>query len=163
MSYLLRKEKGFGLVEILIVGVVVAIGFVGIVAFLINSSGLIFQVTRNTEAVALAEEGMEAVRSMRDESWSSNIDALIAGTTYYPEISGNKWTLSSTDPGPINGLYTRTVVLGNVNRDPVTDDISSSGNPDDSTRQVTVKVTWSENQTTKDVTLVTYITNFLNN
>ena len=157
-----RNQKGFGLIEILIVGAVIAIGFVGIAAFLINSSGLTFRVTRNTEAVSLAEEGMEAVRSLRDESWSTNISTLTSGTTYYPVVSGNKWTLTTSNPGVVNDLYTRTVAIENVNRDS-NDDIASSGTPDTNTKEIVVKVTWYENQAIKDVTLTTYITNFLSN
>jgi Tfp pilus assembly protein PilV len=157
-----KNQKGFGLIEILIVGAVIAIGFVSIAAFLVYSSGLTFRVTRNTEAVSLAEEGMEAVRSMRDESWSANIAVLTSGTTYYPEVSGNKWTLTTIKPGLVNGLYNRTVVIGDVNRD-ANDDIAPSGTPDVDTKEVVVKVSWNENQVTKDVTLTTYITNFLSN
>lgn len=158
MNYLTKKQKGFGLIEILIVGVVIAIGFVGLVAFLINSSGITFQITRNTEAASLAEEGVEAVRSMRDESWS----LVSTAGTYYPEIVVDKWTLTTTDPGLVNGLYTRTVAIDDVNRD-VNDDIAPSGTLDPNTKRVTVTVTWSENQKTEDVTIETYITNFLEN
>ena len=158
MNYLSKKQKGFGLIEILIVGAVISIGFVGLVAFLVSSSGTTFKITRNTEAAALAEEGVEAVRSMRDESWS----LVSTAGTYYPEISVDKWTLLTSDPGLVNGLYTRTVTIEDVNRD-VNDDIASSGSPDDNTKRVTVTVTWNENQKTEDVTIETYITNFLDN
>src|SRR3990172_6570068 len=106
----LKKEKGVGLIEIIIVGAILAIAFVGIVSFLINSRGITFQNTRNTEATFLAKEAMEAVRSIRDESWATNLATLTSGTIYYPVISGNEWTLATTDPVPINSLYTRTVV-----------------------------------------------------
>ncbi len=158
----MRKEKGFGLIEILIVMAIIGIAFVAFVAFLINSAGITFRVTRNTEAVALAEEGVEAVRSLRDESWTTNVAALTGGATYYPVISGNQWTLTATDPGPVNNLYTRTVTVSSVNRD-INDDIAVAGTPDPNTKEVIVVVTWGENQQTKDVTLTTYITNFLDN
>ena len=162
MKKLLKLEKGFGLIEILIVVAVVAIAFVGLLSFLINSASVTFRVTRNTEATSLAEEGMEAVRSMRDESWTTSISGLLPGTTYYPVVSGNKWTLSTTNPGLVNGLYIRTVAIANVNRD-ANDDISVSGTLDTNTKQITVVVSWSETQQAKNVTLQTYITNFLDN
>ena len=159
MNYLSKKQKGFGLIEILIVGAVISIGFVGLVAFLVSSSGTTFKITRNTEAAALAEEGVEAVRSMRDESWS----LVSTAGTYYPEISIDKWTLLTMDPGLVNGLYTRTVTIEDVNRDVTTHNISPTGDPDANTKKVTVAVTWKENQKTEDVTIETYITNFLDN
>jgi len=158
----IKKEKGVGLIEIIIVGAILAIAFIGIVSFLINSRGITFQNTRNTQATSLTEEAMEAVRSMRDESWATSIATLTSGTTYYPVISGNKWTLDTTNPGPINGLYTRTVVIEDINRD-ANDDIAGFGTADPNTKKVTAAVTWQENQVTKDVTLTTYITNFLEN
>ena len=130
--------------------------------FLINSSGIIFRVTRNTEAVALAEEGIEGVRSLRDDGWTTNITTLTENATYYPVISANKWTLTNTNPGTVNNLYTRTVVIAGVNRD-VNDDIAVAGTDDPNTKEVTVKVTWKEGQDVQDVTIVTYITNFLAN
>ena len=162
MKKFLKLEKGFGLIEILIVVGIMGIAFVALVAFLINSSGIIFQITRNTEAVALAEEGVEGVRSLRDEGWAANITTLTEGATYYPVISVNKWTLTTTDPGTVNNLYTRTVVIEGVNRD-INDDIAPVGTDDPNTKEVTVKVTWKEGQAVQDVTIVTYITNFLAN
>ena len=163
MNYLPKKQKGFGLIEILIVGSVIGIGFVGLVAFLVNSSGTTFKITRNTEAVSLAKEGMEAVRSLRDESWKLNIKDLLTGTTYYPKIDIDKWTLVLVDPGLVNGLYTRTVVIDSVDRDVINADIVPSGTLDNNTKRITVTVTWKENQKTEDVTIETYITNFLDN
>lgn len=158
----MKNTKGFGLIEILIVVGIMGIAFVGLVAFLINSSGIIFRVTRNTEAVALAEEGIEGVRSLRDDGWTTNITTLTENATYYPVISANKWTLTNTNPGTVNNLYTRTVVIAGVNRD-VNDDIAVAGTDDPNTKEVTVKVTWKEGQDVQDVTIVTYITNFLAN
>lgn len=158
----MKNTKGFGLIEILIVVGIMGIAFVGLVAFLINSSGIIFRVTRNTEAVALAEEGIEGVRSLRDDGWTTNITTLTENATYYPVISANKWTLTNTNPGIVNNLYTRTVVIAGVNRD-VNDDIAVAGTDDPNTKEVTVKVTWKEGQDVQDVTIVTYITNFLAN
>ncbi len=158
----IKQKKGFGLIEILIVSAVIAVAFVGIFSFLLSSRGIIFQVSRSSQATSLAEEGMEAVRSLRDASWTSNIVTLSPGTTYYPVISANKWTLSTTNPGLVKNLYTRTVVLASVNRD-ANDDIASSGTADPNTKKVTVTVNWKENQQTKNVTLTSYVTNFLGN
>jgi Tfp pilus assembly protein PilV len=153
-----KKEKGVGLLEILIASVVIVIGLLAIISFLIFSRGITFRVARNTEATSFAEEAIEAVRSMRDESWSS----VSTPGTYYPEIVGNKWTLSVTDPGLLNNLYTRTVVIGDVQRD-ANDDISSSGASDSNTKKITATVSWQESSSNRQVVLTTYITNFVGN
>lgn len=153
-----KKSKGVGLVEILIVLAVIGIGFLAIISFLIFSRGVTFQVGRNTEAVTLAEEGIEAVRALRDEDWSN----VSTAGTYYPviDIVSDKWTLITTDPGPISNLYTRTVVVEDVGRDGNDDILSSGGTPDPNTKKVTATLSWTEATQSKQVVLTTYITNF---
>lgn len=153
-----NKNKGIALLEIVIVTAVIAVGFMSIIAFLVFSRGVTFQIARNTEATSLAEEAIEAVRTIRDEKWSS----VPTAGTYYPEISGTKWILSGSDPGPINNLYTRTVVIEDVLRDG-NDDISGSGSLDSDTKRVIATVSWSEANQSKQVVLTTYITNFVGN
>jgi len=159
-EFLRKKSKGVGLVEILIVLAVVGVGFLAIISFLIFSRGVTFQVARSTEATALAEEAIEAVRGMRDEGWTANIAPLTSGTTYYPVVAADKWTLSTTSPGPISNLYTRTVVVGDVGRDGNDDIVASGGTPDPNTKKVSATVSWSEATQNKQVVLTTYITNF---
>src|SRR4030067_3008906 len=129
-EFIRKKSKGVGLVEILIVLAVVGVCFLAIISFLIFSRGVTFQVARSTEATALAEEAIEAVRGMRDEGWTANIAPLTSGATYYPVVTADKWTLSTPNTGTIHNLYTRTVVVENVGRDG-NDDIVSSGGGDD--------------------------------
>lgn len=157
----IRNKKGIGLVEILIVIAVIAIGFLAIISFLIFSRGITFQVARNTRATTLAEEGIEAVRALRDEGWSN----VSTAGTYYPVVEADKWVLKTIDPGPIDNLYTRTVVIEDVTRNPSTGDIdpSGAGSPDDNTKKLTVTVSWPERGGTKQVVLTTYIGNFLGN
>ena len=159
-EFIRKKSKGVGLVEIVIVLAVVGVGFLAIISFLIFSRGVTFQVARSTEATALAEEAIEAVRGMRDEGWASNIAPLTSGATYYPVVAADKWTLSTTNPGPISNLYTRTVVVENVGRDGNDDIVSSGGVNDPNTRKVTATVSWTESTQSKQVVLTTYITNF---
>lgn len=161
----LEKNKGIGLVEILIVTAVLGVGLLAVISFLIYSRGVTFQVARTVEATSIAEEGIEAVRVMRDDGWTTNIATLDAGTpaTYYPVVSADKWTLTTTDPGPINNLYTRTVVVEQVGRDGADEILSSGGTIDPNTKKVTATVTWTENGRNKQVQLVAYITNLLSN
>jgi len=153
-----KKRKGIGLIEIIIASAVISIGLLAIISFLIFSRGVTFQVGKQTEAVSLAEEAIEAVRSIRDEAWSS----VSTGGTYYPVISANKWTLAAIDPGPINGLYTRTVTIGDVFRDG-SDNIAGSGSLDSDTKKVTATISWSESGRSKQVVIETFISNFVGN
>jgi type II secretory pathway pseudopilin PulG len=159
--FLSKESKGIGLLEILIVVAIIGVGFLAIISFLIFSRGITFQVARSTEATSLAEEGVEAVRNLRDEGWDSNIKDLVSGMDYYPVVNADKWILSTTDPGPIENIYTRTVVIEAVSRD-ANDDVGA-GIDDPSTKKVTATVSWTEAGRNKEVVLTTYITNFLGN
>lgn len=157
-----KKYRGFGLVEIIIAVAIVSISLFA----LSNASNLAFTLidesTRETRASFLLEEGVEAVRILRDSGWSANIAPLTSGTGYYPIFATN-WTLASTDPGPIDGIFTRTITLENVLRDG-NDDIAPTGTPDLDTKKVTVSVSWNGPRgNTKTRSIATYITNLLEN
>lgn len=151
-------KKGFGLVEIIIVTAIVTTALVGFLQTEVLSVKLLRNERENLEATLLAQETIEAVRSTRDESWTNKIATLINGTTYYPVIQSGKWVLTTTPPPPVNGKYTRLVVFGEVRRN-AQDQISPTGAVDAGTRRVTSRVTWGS--PTKQIELVTYLTNFL--
>ena len=160
LRYLLQtnnfsSRSGFGLIEIVIV---TAIVIVTLGAFL-QASTLSVRLLRTQKesliATLLAQEGMEAVRAVRDESWTANITPLVNDTTYYPAVINNKWVMTTNNPGVQNGLYSRSITFAQVSRNGQ-DDIAPSGTVDTSTRKVTVTVTWGS----KQEQLVAYITNF---
>lgn len=150
-----------GLIEIiLVVGVIsasfFAIGQLGFMSMKASKDRAL-----KARALAVAEEGIEAVRTIRDAGWTANIAPLSFGSTYYAATSSNQWILTASDPGLIAGTYARTVVIDNVSRD-INDDITVSGGTDDpGTKKVTVMVTWGT--PAKTLELATYITNILKN
>lgn len=154
-----KFSKGFGLVEI-----VVVIGIVTVALFSFSQTGIVAvkvlrQEKENMEATLLAKEALEAVRAVRDESWTNNISPLVNGSSYYPVIENGKWKLSVSSPGFINGKYDRYVIFSEVLRD-AQDKIASSGDIDSGTRKVTSRAQWFKNNATSTVELATYITNF---
>lgn len=74
-------------------------------------------------AVKIAEEGLEAVRNIRDSGYSN----LPADGTYGLAISGGIWTL--TGSSDVTDIFTRTVTLSTV---------------DSRTRNVVVNIAWSQ-------------------
>ncbi len=160
-SKLKIRDRGFGLIEILIAGAVITVSLLSVVGFFIFSQSVTLRSVRNTEAVSLAEQAMEVVRKLRDESWSTNIATLSPNTTYYPVLGADQWTLATTNPST-GSFYTTTIVFSQVNRD-VNDNIAPSGTNDSETRKVDVNVSWQEGPNAKNVSLSLYLTNFLNN
>ncbi|MCK9578936.1 MAG: hypothetical protein M0Q92_00610 [Methanoregula sp.] len=88
------KEKGFGILEVVIATGIIIVGLVAVISFIIQSYS-VSQVNRNKfAATMLAQEGIELVRNMRDSNWVSGAvwNQNIAGDgTYRIEIdaSGN--------------------------------------------------------------------------
>ncbi|TSC69432.1 MAG: hypothetical protein G01um101466_29 [Parcubacteria group bacterium Gr01-1014_66] len=152
----LHTRSGYGLVETIIVVAVIG-GILG-TFFGIEQLGirLLRQEKEHLEAFLLAEEGMEAVRALRDTSWTTHIAPLATnGTPYYAVIENARWKLTTTAPPLLEGIYTRTILFASVNRDGA-DRIAGAGALDPGTRKVTVRINWGASQ--KE--LITYITDF---
>ena len=162
----LEQEKGFGLVEILVASGIITVVAVGVLSASQLSLRLVRNSTLEGSASFLSEEGIEAVRIMRDAGWSAKIAPLISSTTYYPIFNTGAWTLTTTNPGLIDGVFSRTVIFDDAYRRNSDDDIvdissSDSKTLDAGTRKVTVRVSWDF--PAKQVELVTYITNLFQN
>ena len=157
------RNVGFGLIEIIIVTAIIAGTFFGFLQAGIVSLKLLRNEKENLEAVLLAQEAMEAVRSVRDESWAGNIrwrtqsPLNSPSLPYYPVVVNSKWSLATTSPGLINGKYNRYVIFGKVSRDGQGRIVSSGGSDDPGTRLVTAYATTTQ----KTTTLVSYFTDFL--
>ena len=169
---MILNQKGFSVAELMIAIFILAVVTVSFYEVAIFSLKLSKENKNEIKAAYLAEEGIEAVRNIRDQvSWTDIADGktgigeldLDIDDTYYPVISGNSWELTIIDPGLINNRFSRKVVFEKLSRDPDSGDIEdlySSVNDDENSRRITVIVSWQEKGKTKDVTLVTYLTNF---
>lgn len=158
-----NRDAGFGIIEMMVVVAIVGTTFASLYQLFALSTRPVHASVRETEAVYLAEEAIEAARILRNNSWTVNIATLTNSTTYYPKIAGGTWTLSTTNPGLISNLYTRTVVIAAVYRD-VNDNITTStGTLDPDTKKITATVSWSERGKSRQIVLEAYLTDFLNN
>lgn len=161
-------RRGYSLIEI-VVAVALVMTFVSsVVAASHFELRAVHESARRGKAAFLLEEGLEAVRILRDRGWSDNIAPLVSGTVYYPVFSIN-WKVVSADPGPIDGLFTRTVTFGDVYRRDADSDIVdvSSGDPktlDPGTRQVMVTVSWpGPGGAAHQESIATYLANIFQN
>jgi len=160
MKNSLQSQKGIGLIEILVGLSIISIVFLSFLVLAQYSLRAQEYSKSKIEAINLASEVIEANQSVRDENWNT-LAALSLETQYYPVISGIKWTLTTTDPGLINGIYNRWVILERVYRD-ANDDINSSGIEDIQTRKATAFVEWNDHGQIKQINLITYLTNWHN-
>lgn len=155
------NQKGFGLVESIVATSIVAIFIV-----VLSSINTLYIKTAsnqssNIEAAFLAEEGIEAMRFARDESWTSKIAPLTSGVNYYLAFTGTTWQATTT---PVNiGIFDRRIIINNVSRDSSDNIVSSGGTLDANTKKITSKVSWVNRGATSTETVSTYLTNLFAN
>lgn len=166
------NQKGFSAVELMIAIFILAVVTVSFYEVAVLSLRLSKENKNEIKAAYLAEEGIEAVRNIRDQiAWVDATDGktgigeldIDLNDTYYPVISANNWELITTDPGLINDRFSRKVVFEKLSRDPDSGDIEdvyNSVNDDENSRKITVAVGWQESGRDKEVVLVSYLVNF---
>ncbi len=158
-----KGEAGIVFIDAIIAIAVIAIAFVALLEVSEASIKLSALLQKKTDALLLAEEEIEALRSFRDGTdWSEDgLGFLSTGFSYYAFLDTGSdpatWTLAEGEE--TTGIFNRKVVVDRVSRDAVTGGIEATYNPlndDDDTRKITVTVGWESNS----LQLVTYLTNW---
>lgn len=137
-NFFKKISGGFMVVEVLVAVSIIAVSILAATLVAQKSVSVSRQASHTTQAAFLLEEGAENTRIARDNAWS-NVVALN--------------TLEQI------GIFTRTTVASNVNRDNTTKDISVTGTDDSGTKLVTVTVSWPEGGVIISKTLQFYIMN----
>lgn len=134
------SRNGFSLVEIILASSIFVLLVTALVgAFLYGQESTALAGNR-ARANMLAEEGLEAVRNIRDPAYANLTDGTYGLTT-----TSNQWNLSGSSD--TNGIFTRQIVISSV---------------DTKRKSVTANVTWQQNpQRTGSVSLVSRLTNWI--
>jgi len=151
------------------IGLIEAVAGVSIISIFIFSLMLASQLSqkivgesvRNIQASFLLEESADAVKILRDTSWSSNVGNLAVGTSYYLNYNGTTWTTSAGNVY-IDEIFERKLTLDNVYRD-ANDDIVSSGTLDSGTKKATVGISWLGRTGTTTKSASFYLTDLFSN
>ena len=154
-------KGGFALLEALIAAALLTVVLAGAIGALLITSQTGTGNGARIEATYMADEGIEAVRLMRDSGWSANIASHTTDTTFYLEWDGTTWVATDTNTY-IDGAFERALVLSDVYRDG-SQQIAASGSLESDARRVTVTVSWRENDATSTRSLSAYITNLFDN
>ena len=134
-----KASAGFSLAETIIAGSLFTLIVAGLAAAWLYGQESTLLSGQRTQAVFLAEEGLEAVRNIRDNAFTNLSDG-----TYGLVISNDEWILSGSQD--TTNIFTREITIGTIG---------------DNRKQVTSTVTWSQSeQRTGVVTLVTRLTNW---
>jgi Tfp pilus assembly protein PilV len=115
---------------------------------------------QRTQAVLLAEEGLEVIQHIRDISYTS-LSSMTAGTAYYLTISTTSLATTTT-ASLVDGTFRRTVQVFPAYRATSGDDLVASTSPvsksiDPHTMLVTATVTWGT--PTSTVSISRYLMN----
>lgn len=134
-----KRNKGITIIEILI-SVAVMVSFMGslylalVLYIKIATAG-----PMHTSAVFLMDEGMEAVRTIRNESWT-NIEDLGNNIPYWLFFDNNTWKATTTEQ-IVDGKFSVYFILEEANRDG-DGKISNVGTVCSDTRKVIVFTEW---------------------
>lgn len=134
----IRRQDGFSPVEALLAATVFGMVVVAIVGAIIFGRTSTATSGERQRATLLAEEGVEAVRNMRDAAYTN-----LADGTYGLAKSGNVWTLSGSSD--TTGIFTRSVTISAV---------------DTGRKTVTANVSWPYGTTSSQVSVSSRLTNW---
>src|SRR5574344_1315136 len=93
-DFVLKNKKGFSLIEVVIACSIISFVVFGFVSISTKSIQISNKTLKQAQAVLLLEEGVEAIKSIRDDDWNS-ISSSSNDTNYYLffNTSLNKWVL----------------------------------------------------------------------
>jgi len=159
------NKRGQMLIEVLVVmGVGIIIMAAATNLFIdVQKSSIINR--QKTKANNLAQEALEAVRSVRYNGWAN----IATNGTYHPVVNSGKWQLQSGSE--TIDEFKREITISSVYRiaNPASSDflkIVSSTTPgakeDRSTKEITVRVSWSTPRN-QEVVQKMYLTRYLKN
>jgi Tfp pilus assembly protein PilV len=133
------SRAGFSPVEVLLAATIFGFLVTALIGAIIYGQSATSDAGERVRAQALADEGVEAVRNMRDAAFSN-----VTNGTFGLAQSGGVWTLSGSSD--TTGIFTRQVTITTV----------------DSTRKtVSVTVTWPQGATTAQTGVATRLTDWL--
>lgn len=148
------NKNGFSIIEMLVVVAILAMALTALLGMASFSLGIQGLVRQTTQADNLAQEAMEAVRSIRDNNgWNQ-----ITNGSHGLANSGGYWSFSGTDN--TIGVLMRTISVADVRRDASDNIVESGGVIDPDTKKIIVTVSWSERSRPHEIALITYLTNW---
>lgn len=153
----IKRETGSTLIEVVVVVAILAAVSLAFLGALAAISGFHEKNTSAIKAELLAEEGMEALRFIKEGGWDS-LASLSTGEDHYLTLSPSSWNLSPS-PEVIDGRFLRSFRVYQVSRDASFDIVSNGGAIDPDTLLLEVKVDWNWKGATTTSSYQSYITN----
>lgn len=153
---MMLNRRGQSLIEVILVMFLFAVLGTGLLSTLLSSMLVSSRGVEFTLASGYIQEGIEAVRSIRNRDWSE----LTNGTHGLSTNSGY-YVFAGTSDSLDGGRFTRTITVEDVYRTgSLTGDIAETGILDAATKRITINVTWEVPAgLTKNIDAVFFVTN----
>ena len=150
------------LVELLIVLAIIAIGLAYIIGAFAFYLGILNTKKNVTYANALAQQSLEGVRSVRDNTdWETDgLGTFLTGSPYHLEQAGSPlhWVLVSGSQ-TTNG-FKQEIFFDNVYRDSNDNIVASGGVMDPDSKKVSAIISWNQKSKNQQVEIQTILTNW---
>jgi Tfp pilus assembly protein PilV len=132
-------QSGQSLVEVMIAIALFAVLGVSILGVTISAAQSSKEAAEMVSAAALQQEGMTAVRSIRNRSFAELTNGAHGTTT-----GSGYYALSGSSDSLLGGKYTRTITVADVYRSGgLTGDIAGSGTLDPEAKKITLTTVWT--------------------
>lgn len=160
MIYNTKSQKGQSLLEVIVAMAIFSLIAMVMVSMITGSFLGLTQGGKYTEAEFLAQEGIEAVRSLKDSDW----DSIRGYTATGIEVSGDSWTIKGEGTNDIIGDFVRTIYFNNVYRNDNYEIVSADtlgALLDIRTKEIKSEITWNPRDTIINVVRqISYLTNW---
>ncbi|QQS60849.1 MAG: prepilin-type N-terminal cleavage/methylation domain-containing protein [Candidatus Moraniibacteriota bacterium] len=134
----LLNRKGFSVVEAVVATAIFSIIVASIMTSIFSTNRIVFFSGEKSRATFLAEEGLEATKSIRDKDFENLIDG-----TYGLDTQGGEWIFSGSQD--IQDIFTRSITISSLN---------------ENTKKVQSTIQWTQDSEEKIVTLESRLTNW---
>ncbi len=153
-NQLIKSGAGFTLVELLVAMTVFTLVISGVVFLILDAQSANRQGRERTKAALIAQESIEALRSIRNQGWKF----VRPGTFGLSDQSGI-WALAGTNDSV--DQFTRNVQVEYAHRDVSGNLVPSGGTIDFDTKKITTNVQWDFTPLRPStITFETYLTNW---
>jgi type II secretory pathway pseudopilin PulG len=149
-------QRGSYLIELLITIGLAAVLLPALLVGFTASRGGRAQMEQRQKAIALAKEGSEIARVVREKDW----ETFGINGTYHPTILGSNWKFTA-GPETTSAGFVRSITLSDVYRDTNGYITTTGGSIDPSTKKITTTVSWTTPKA-GSVTTTTYLTRTAN-
>jgi prepilin-type N-terminal cleavage/methylation domain-containing protein len=158
----MKKDKGFGLIEIIISIALVTIFLLTFTTLTLEAIKISQTNTKELKATMCLQELIEIAKDLEQSNWEEITNSnCYDPNVCHPEIQDNKWILV---PGEENlDGYQRSLSIEPVYRDQLSFPniiVSNNGVLDPDTKKIVTKISWDDGFNPRSLILETYVYNF---